>query len=281
VRPQATGAGHHLATPLLAQIGITQPARNLAEALLRFVAKLSDSLNGVWLVLGALYLMLPGRRRLRRSWLAVPLLLWMLHSLLCVFLYMKFGYLSRRHVMLPDVGLVILAAATLAYSADYLFRTLPDRWKRLGRRADALVMAIIILALTPWIFRDINYGRFYLRDAARWLRCEIRAVQEPTVLAQYGWVPYYAGLTDWIEHRDPHRLARASKRRRPAWAIIDLRHTRPERLAKIWPARLRATEVARFSDADASRGVVVYRLMPTGTHVPPRATSVSPPPSLK
>jgi len=251
--------------PMLAQAGATRTGWKLAEALVHFAAKLSDSLNGVWLALGALYLVLPGKRRLRRNWLPLPLTLWILHSATCLWLYMKFGYLSRRHVMLLDVGIVILAAGTLAYTADRLARHAQGTRRRLARRTDRLAMAVIILALTPWLLRDINDERGYIRDAARWVQVESRNRQALTVFDQYGWVSYYAGLTDWIEHRDPRRFGQEHGCQKPALAIVDLRDAQPERIETGWPTPVRVTEAARFTDATGRRGMVIYYIAPAAS----------------
>jgi len=245
---------------LLGQSTAASAATDALVPVIDLLAKLSNSLNGVWLVLGAAYLLLPARRRLRRAWLAAPLLLWAVHAAACLWIDRTHGYLSRRHVMLLDVGIVILAAATLSYARIRLLPLAKGYWRAVAARADAIVLAAVVLCLFPRLVRDINDGRWYIRDAARYLRAEYRGRPPPVVFAQYGWVPFYAGFEDWIEHRDPTSFRRQRRFAEADLAIVDIRSPLPPVIAVGKNVRVQLMEMARFLDDENRRGTLIYRV---------------------
>ncbi len=274
--------------PPLAQIAVAEHAAELGRSLLYLLSKLFDSLNGVWFVLGAIYLFLPGRwRRLHWDRLSAPLVLWAIHAAACLWVEMKFGYLSRRHVMLLNVGVVLMAAGTLACLADiwtYRTRLVKSRWHAVARRSDAIVLALVVAALSPRILRDINDDRLYIHEAAQWVRGHYE--DPPRIYAQYGWVPYYAGARDWVEHRDPARFGADPEFARADLAIVDLHGADPERIVSRAPTHVRLSEAARFTGPKRRRGVVIYHIRadesPAGTTCTDISTALhsspSPPP---
>jgi len=262
--------------PPLAQIEFVPCAACLGRSLLNLLGKLSDSLNGVWLVLGAAYLFLPDRRRLRSGWLAAPLLFWTMHTVACIWLDMKYGYLSRRHVMPLNVGIVLMAAGTLVYTARKLRHRLKNaksRWFALARRSDAIALVVIVAGLLPWLIRDINDSRHYIRQAARWIRSHYDA--PPGMYAQYGWVPFYAGARNWVEDRDPRRFGLDPNFANADLAIVALHGADPQRILSGAPETVQLTEVARFTSPDKRRGVVIYRVQSNDR--PVASNSATPP----
>jgi hypothetical protein len=272
-------SGH--ASGCLAMGSILPGPKSLALAGKELITHLSDTLNGVWLLLGVAYFFLRGRPAARRQWIIAPLVLWSLHMGLLLWLYLRHGYIAHRHVMLLNVGLVIFAAGSLCYWAKWLCRRahhcgtsgspMPHprdagatiraaRWLPIARRADAISLAVICLALIPWLLRDIHGGRYYIHDAAAWIKTACGERRSPVTVAQDGWVPFYAGLANWRLCPDPTYLFHVRELAEADLLILDIRDEPPSTI-ELLPdhVHVRLDEAARFTDERGRRGVVIYR----------------------
>jgi 4-amino-4-deoxy-L-arabinose transferase-like glycosyltransferase len=231
-----------------------------ARAAAALVEKLTISLNGVWLVLGAAFGLLPDRRRMCRD-LRAPSALWTLHTLLLLFLYTQRGYISSRHVMLLDVAFVIFAAGTLTWLSDAASKRFAPQWQPVMRRMDALALAAISLGLAPWLLRDINFNRFYVRDAGRWISERYVGQGLPGIVAPDGWAPFYAGAIHWGICRSAAGLSATAELDGAQLLVMQPDQTPP------LSVRVRATgrdveisKLASFVEPDHQRGFVVYAL---------------------
>ena len=198
--------------------------------------------------------------------MGIPVALWVFHAGVLVWHTMKHGYLSSRHVLLPDVGLIILAAGTLAYTAAVLSRRfIGYRYERLAQRVDVLVLAAVCIVLSPRIFRDINDNRWYIHDAAGWIRKHYQNKWPRAVISEGGWAPFYSGITDWIDckafYMPTHpRLARVKL------AVVEIGNPLPAEIRITKGGQtVRFNEVARFKDG--RRGMIIYEVQgpTTGT----------------
>jgi len=71
--------------------------RSLPRACGIVVEKLFAATNGVWMVLAAAFIFVPGIQRMRRNELRAPLAFWAFHLAVLLWFYTRSGYLSGRH----------------------------------------------------------------------------------------------------------------------------------------------------------------------------------------
>jgi hypothetical protein len=222
------------------------------------VTKLSQSLNGFWLMLGLAFPFLPGHRRLRRG-ARVPIALLVLHTAVLIWLYCRAGYISSRHLLLLNVGFVILSAGTLAWAA----RRLARRSTPALRNADAIAVILICLALTPWLLRDINFARWYVRDAGHWIAERFGGSVPTSIVAVDGWAPYYGGAADWKNCRTAAELSATHEILGANLLVLGLDQVVPPRVRVDTIGReVELAEQVRFVDPSGKRGLVIYAVRP-------------------
>lgn len=242
-------------------------ARPILRSLYQLTLQMGNSLNGVWLILGLVYGFLPHRKRLRRIWRRAPLTLAAVHTIALILLFTKSGYLTRRHVMLLDVGMMILAAGTLTWLAQRITvrvhrsgEYMAPRKVFVARHSGAIIAGCILMSTLPWLLRDVGDGRGHVHQAAAWIqeqfpgRCDVR------IVAQHDWVPFYAGQTHWdLLWPDVHTCRPLPDaellivdRHPPAFpTIIDIADSSDQ---------VQLTAAAKFSDPRDRRSVTIYRV---------------------
>jgi len=244
-----------LSPPALVLAGLPAPIAGLG----RLIGRTNDSLNTVWLACAVLYWFVPGRRGIRRRDLAVPLSLWALHVTVLLGLFIRAGYISGRHVLVLDVGVVILAAGCLVSFAQWLV----VRGARFGRWADVAIVCIVSLALSPRLLRDINNDRWYARQAAHWIVGRHEGRPMPRIAATDGWVPFYAGCLEWSACRGAAELLTSTDWINAELLVLEIDEPPPPEISvPALNARRRITELRRFTDPAGRRGVCVYAITP-------------------
>lgn len=194
----------------LPQVSWTLVGRQAAISMWHLLKEMAQSLNGVWMVLGFAYFVLPGRMRFRRGWRRLPMVLVVIYTVILLILLAKCGYLSRRHVLLLNVWVMIAAAGSLVWIANRLRIQLATQlamkqaavstssWPMLfARRADALIVAVIVLGTIPWLLRDIGEGRWFVHDAARWVQQQYPNRSDVRIVSRDGWVPFNSRQLHW------------------------------------------------------------------------------------
>lgn len=242
-------------------------AKQTLVSLCQLVSQVGNSLNGAWMVLGLAYCFLPGRQRTRRAWRNVPLALAGVHTVALLLLYTKSGYLTRRHVMLLDIWLMILAAGTLIWCAQRITERVRQtaipvlKWKIiLARQSGTFIAFGIVLGTLPWLLRDVGDRRQYVHDAVRWIQEQFPGRSNVRIVTQHTWVPFYARQASWdillpdVQNCRPLRDAEL--------LILDQPTPPPPPAVDIAGTgdHLQFTAAADFVDARGRRGMTIYRV---------------------
>jgi hypothetical protein len=197
-----------------------------------------------------------------------------LHTAALLILQFKYGYLSRRHVMLLDAGLIILASATLTWlagrltarSAPFLQSKIQDPKSKIAstvhRNLDVLILVAIVLATLPWLLRDIGDGRWYVHDAARWIQSQYPGRSDVRVVTQQSWVPFYARQKQWhILWPDVNSCGPLLD---AELLILERQQPPPPEVLEIGDnhQRVRLVPGPEFEDHRGRRGATIYRVEP-------------------
>ena len=254
---EETSAGHELIGVQYAGLATLSEA-NLIRPVGAVMEKIGISMRYLWLVPALIYPFLGAARRDRRWCTGPPAYLFLFHLAVLIWFQHRSGYLSHRHTMLLAVFLVILAAGTLSEAGGWVQR-------RMGRGGlDWFAIAIGSLALSPWLFRDINSSRWYIHDAAAFVS-RANLGHAPNIVAQHGWVPFYSGLLNWAGCPHAANLSNCNDLVTADFAVFDTREAVPGLVRlRLGGPDIGLTEAARFIDPRSSRGVVIYRVIHGG-----------------
>jgi hypothetical protein len=161
--------------------------------------------------------------------------------------------------MLLDVGLVILAAAAVRNLAGWM-----SRRHRAPAWTDGVIAAVLLAVLAPRLLRDINHDRAYIHEAARWVAGQCRD-REPVLVAQDGWVPFYAGARRWAVCPTLGDLAGTYALDRADFLILEPDDIPPREMnIDVARVRVRLTERHRACEPEGGRGFVIYAVEQLG-----------------
>ena len=244
------------------------PARRSFQAALReYASEIGSVYQYLPLVFVLFGLVQLPRLRAARATILLLTAVFTLYTAMLLLLYMRVGYLSMRHVLVPALALAptigLGAARCIELVAAWLTRqAVPGKpMRKLAHPIAATAVGIAVAStFTPRLWQPLHHSRAGAMEAARWLRQHARPGD--AVLDLHLLSGAFANLPTYplAKHRVALRDARV---RFVVIDVDDLRRRDPPYSTLLRILQRRAQLVAAFpSPHEAEPGVLVYELRP-------------------